>query len=147
VRPVDAGNVNAVLKLQVAPGQRGLVATVDRSLAQVAYEPAGRAVAMFEGDEPVGMMLLYDARLDPDQPRPQLYVWRLMVDAAHQGRGLGRRAMAWVMAEARRLGVAEVALSHVDLPGHAGPFYEKLGFAYTGDQDEGELKMLFTLDA
>jgi histidinol dehydrogenase len=147
VRPVDAGNVNAVLQLQVAPGQRRLVAPVDRSLAQVAYEPAGRAVAMFDGEDAVGMMLLYDARLDKDKPAPQLYVWRLLVDARQQRRGLGRLAMQWVLQEARRLGVAEVGLSHVDVPGHAGPFYEKLGFAYTGDRDEGELKMLFTLDA
>ena len=147
VRPVDASNVEGVLRLQVAPGQRRLVASVERSLAQVAYEPAGRAVAMFDGDEPVGMMLLYDARQDKEKPAPQLYVWRILVDARHQRRGLGRLAMQWVVQEARRLGLAEVGLSHVAHPGHAGPFYEKLGFAYTGDVDDGELKMLRPVEA
>ncbi len=147
VRPVDASNVDGVLRLQVAPGQRRLVASVERSLAQVAYEPAGRAVAMFDGDEPVGMMLLYDARQDKEKPAPQLYVWRILVDARHQRRGLGRLAMQWVVQEARRLGLAEVGLSHVAHPGHAGPFYEKLGFAYTGDVDDGELKMLRPVEA
>ncbi len=146
VRPVDADNLAAVMKLEVAAGQRRMVATVPVSLAQVAYEPAGRAVAMFDGEKTVGMMLLYDARLDKDKPAEQLYVWRLLVDAPHQGRGYGRLALQWVVAEARRLGLPAVGLSHVDLEGHAGAFYQKLGFAYTGEKDGTELKMLLTLD-
>ena len=145
VRPVDAGNLDAVLTLQVAAGQRALVASAERSLAQVAYEPAGRAVALLDGDEVVGMMLLYDARLDKDKPAQQLYVWRILVDARHQRRGLGRLAMAWVLDEARRLGLAEVGLSHVELGGHAGPFYKKLGFTYTGEVEQGEHKMILKL--
>ncbi len=146
VRPVDKANHEAVLKLQVAAGQRHLVASPERSLAQVAYESRGRALALFDGDTAVGMMLLYDARQDDDDPANQLYVWRLMVDARFQQRGYGRLAMQWVLDEARRGGYAEVGLSHVDRPGHAGGFYEKLGFAYTGEVDEGERKMLLKLE-
>jgi len=147
VRPVDADNVEAVLKLSVAAGQKRFVATPERSLAQVAYQPAGRALAMFDGEEAVGMMLLYDARLDKEEPAEQLYVWRILIDARHQKRGLGRLAMGWVVEEARRWGVPEVGLSHVGLPGNAGPFYEKLGFTYTGEVDEGEHKMILRLAA
>ncbi len=142
VRPVSADNLDAVLALQVAPGQRRFVASSERSLAQVAYEPAGSAWAFFEGDQAVGMMLLLDARQSIKQPASQLYVWRLMIDARHQRRGLGRKAMAWVLEEAARWGVQEVGLSHVDAPGHAGPFYQQLGFVYTGEIDDGEHKML-----
>ena len=145
VKPVDAGNLDAVLKLQVAPGQRPFVATAERSLAQVAYEPAGRALAMFDGDTAVGMMLLYDARQDKKKPAEQLYVWRLLVDARHQRRGYGRLTMDWIVAEAQRLGMKEVGLSHVFKDGHAGPFYLKLGFTYTGEIDDGEHKMLLRL--
>ena len=145
VRSVDADNLDAVLKLAVAAGQKHLVAAPDRSLAQVAYEPAGRALAMFDGDIAVGMMLLYDARLDKKKPADQLYVWRILIDARHQRSGLGRLAMGWVQEEARRWGVAEVGLSHVDATGHAGAFYEKLGYTYTGEVDEGERKMLLKL--
>ncbi len=145
VRPVDADNLDAVLTLAVAPGQKHLVATAERSLAQVAYEPAGRACAMFDGETAVGMMLLYDARLDKKKPADQLVVWRILIDARHQRRGLGRLAMAWVADEACRWGVAEVGLSHVDAPAHAGIFYEKLGYTYTGEVDNGERKMLLKL--
>jgi histidinol dehydrogenase len=146
VRPVDRSNAEAVMKLQVAAGQRAFVSPVDRSLAQVAYEPCGRAMAMFDGEQAVGMMLLYDVRHDEEEPANQLYVWRLLVDARFQKRGYGRLAMSWVVDEARREGYAEVGLSHVDKPGHAGAFYQKLGFAYTGEVDEGERKMLLKLE-
>ena len=146
VRSVDAENLDAVMKLEVAAGQRHLVAAVPVSLAQVAYEPAGRAVAMFDGDAAVGMMLLYDARLDKEKPAEQLYVWRLLVTSALQRRGYGRLAMQWVSDEAQRMGLKEVGLSHVDIDGHAGAFYLKLGFAYTGEKDGMELKMIKVFD-
>jgi GNAT superfamily N-acetyltransferase len=145
VRAVDAGNLEAVLKLEVAAGQRALVAPAARSLAQAAYEPASRALALCDGPQVVGLLLLYDARQDPLKPAPQLYVWRLMIDAAHQRRGLGRRAMQWVEQEARRMGMASVGLSHVQQPGHAGAFYAGLGFRYTGEVVDGEHKMVLEL--
>jgi histidinol dehydrogenase len=147
VRTVDAGNANTLMKLQVAPGQRQFVAPVDRSLAQAAYEPAGRPLGLYSADSPVGFMLLYDGRMDKEEPAEQLYVWRLMVDARYQRLGIGRLAMQWVIDEARRLGLREVGLSHVMQPGHAGPFYQKLGFAYTGRIDDGEHEMLLQLGA
>jgi len=145
VRAVDADNLAAVMKLEVATGQRRLVAAVPVSLAQVAYAPAGRALAMFDGEEAVGMMLLYDARLDKDKPAQQLYVWRLLVAAPLQKRGYGRLAMQWITDEAQRMGMKEVGLSHVDTDGHAGAFYLKLGFTYTGERDGEELRMIKTL--
>jgi GNAT superfamily N-acetyltransferase len=118
-----------------------------RSLAQAAYRPAARALGLYDGDEPVGFLLLFDARLDRDKPAEQLFVWRLMIDARCQRLGLGRLAMAWVIDEARRLGLREIGLSHVMQPGHAGPFYEKLGFFYTGVVEDGEHQMLLRLES
>jgi histidinol dehydrogenase len=145
VRPVNADNLDAVLRLAVAPGQRRFVATVERSLAQVAYEPAGWPMAIYSGDDPAGFMLLYDARKDREDPAEQLYIWRLMVDARHQRLGLGRRAIQWVVDEARRMGLPAVGLSHVMAPGHAGPFYQKLGFSYSGKIEDGEHEMLLRI--
>jgi histidinol dehydrogenase len=145
VRNVTSDNVDALMALEVAPGQRQFVAPVVRSLAQAAYEPAGRPLGLYAGDVPVGFLLLYDARLDKEKPAEQLYVWRLMIDARYQRQGLGAQAMAWVVDEARRMGLPEVGLSHVMKDGHAGPFYRQLGFDYTGEIDEGEHKMLLKL--
>jgi GNAT superfamily N-acetyltransferase len=145
VREVTSDNVNALLKLDVLAGQKQLVASVATSLAQAAYEPAGRALAIYGGEQPVGMVLLYDARLHKDRPAPQLYLWRLLVDARFQRRGLGRQALLWVIAEARRMGMESVGLSHGQAEGHAGPFYQRIGFSYTGEMDDGEVKMVYQL--
>ena len=147
VRAVDTVNVNALIKLTVAEHQRQLVAPVATSLAQAAYNTPGRPLGLYDGDTPVGFLLLWEAWRATDKPADELYVWRLMIDAAHQGRGYGAKAMRWVIDEARHQGVASVGLSHVDKEPHAGPFYEKLGFSYTGVVDEGERVMAYPLAA
>ncbi|MBX3601923.1 MAG: histidinol dehydrogenase [Rubrivivax sp.] len=146
VRPVTTDNVDDLIELEVAPEQRRLVGSATKSIAQAAYEPASRVLALYLGEQPVGLLLLYDARRDDERPANQLYVWRILVDARFQRRGIGRQAMTWVLQEARRLGFATVGLSHQPLEGHAGPFYEKLGFVYTGVVDEGEIKMVHRLE-
>ncbi len=146
VRPVTGDNVDDLIELEVAPEQRRLVGSATKSIAQAAYEPASRVLALYLGEQPVGLLLLYDARRDDEEPANQLYVWRILVDARFQRRGIGRQAMAWVLQEARRLGYDTVGLSHQPLPGNAGPFYEKLGFVYTGVVDEGEVKMVHRLE-
>ena len=138
LRTVTEANIDRLIKLAVAPEQQALVAPVATSLAQASVRTPGRPLAIHDGDEPVGLLLLWDARRDPEDPADQLYVWRLMIDARYQRKGYGARAMRWVIDEARRLGVASVGLSHQMLPGHAGPFYEKLGFRYTGEVDDNE---------
>ena len=145
VREVTADNVLAIGKLEVAAGQREFVASNPWSLAQLAYQPAGRAAALYDGDTPVGLVLLYDERKDDKKPCNQLYVWRLMVDARHQRRGIGRHTVAWVVEQARQGGYDSVGLSHWPMAGHAGPFYEQLGFSYTGEVDNGERVMVLPL--
>ena len=146
LRDVTKDDVRPLVKLDVMPEQQCFVASNAISIAQAAYEPLGRPLGMYAKGEPVGFLLVFDARRDPDEPANQLYVWRLMVDHRHQGKGYGRRAMQWVVDEARRLGYAEVGLSHWDADGHAGPFYEKHGFAYTGRIKDNEREMVLRLD-
>jgi histidinol dehydrogenase len=138
LRTVTDANVDALIKLAVAPEQQRLVAPVATSLAQASVRAPGRPLGIYDGDEAVGLLLLWDARRDPDEPLDQLYVWRLMIDVHHQKKGYGARTMRWVIDEGRRMGVASVGLSHQMLPGHAGPFYEKLGFRYTGRVEHDE---------
>jgi histidinol dehydrogenase len=146
VRDVGKDDIGPLVKIEVAEAQKHLVAGNAVSLAQAAHEPLGRALGVYAHGEAVGLLLLYDVRHDDETPANQLYVWRLMIDRRHQGQGLGRRVVAWAIDEARALGYAEIGLSHVDAePGHAGPFYEKLGFRYTGKVKDGEREMVLDL--
>jgi histidinol dehydrogenase len=147
LRTVTDANVDALIQLDVAPEQQGLVGSVAKSLAQASVRPAGMPLAMYDGETPVGLLLLWDMRLDPDEPADQLYVWRILVDAKHQRKGYGAQAMRWAISEARRRGVATVGLSHQSKPGNAGPFYEKLGFRYTGRVEHNEREMVLELNA
>ena len=144
VRAVMASNVDALIALDVAPDQTSFVATVAKSLAQAAYNCAGRPLGLYSGDTPVGFLLLWEGRLDADQPADELGVWRVMIDAKYQRRGFGQQALRWAIAEARRLGVAQVVLSHVT-GNPAGGFYESLGFVYTGEVVNGERAMIHKL--
>jgi histidinol dehydrogenase len=146
LRTVTDANVDALIQLDVAPEQQGLVGSVAKSLAQASVRP-GTPLGIYDGDTPVGLLLLWDMRRDPDEPADQLYVWRILVDAKHQRKGYGAQAMRWAIDEARRRGVATVGLSHQSKPGNAGPFYEKLGFRYTGRVEHGEREMVLELNA
>jgi histidinol dehydrogenase len=146
VRPVTDANVDDLIKLTTTPEQERFVASVPKSLAQAAYRPAGRPLGLYWQGEPVGFLLLWDSRRDPEleERADELYIWRLLVDARYQRQGHGQRAMRWLIAEARRLGVAQVGLSHVP-ENPVGPFYERFGFRYTGKVNDGEHEMVLPL--
>jgi histidinol dehydrogenase len=146
VRPVGDVNVDQLIKLTTTAEQERFVASVAKSIAQAAYRPAGRPLGLYANGQPVGFLLLWDTRQDPDlaERRDEVYIWRLMIDARFQRQGHGQAAMRWLIGEARRMGVAQIGLSHVpDNP--VGAFYEKFGFRYTGRVNEGEHEMVLPL--
>jgi GNAT superfamily N-acetyltransferase len=147
VRPVTEANVDDLIKLKTTPEQEQFVASVSKSLAQAAYRPAGRPLGLYADGQPVGLLLLWDARRDPDlaERADQLYIWRLSIDARFQRQGHGQAAMRWLIDEARRMGVASVGLSHVP-ENPVGAFYQRFGFAYTGAVKEGEHEMVLRLE-
>jgi histidinol dehydrogenase len=145
IRPVDKDNLVELMRLAVAPEQEGFVAPVAKSIAQAAFEPNGRQYGLYADGQPVGYLLLFDSRYDAEDPGDELYIWRLLIDAAHQRKGYGRAAVRWVIGEARRQGFAQVGLSHKPENPAGTDFYEPLGFAYTGELNHGERSMVLPL--
>ena len=128
--------------------QWNFVARPATTLAQAAYEDGAEVFGMWGGDTPVGMIATIDfadpgASLDPGDPDDVIYVWRLLIDEAHQRRGYGRMALDFAAEKARALGRRGVLLTSVDSPGSAIPFYEAYGFKKTGRiiDDEVELSL------
>ena len=138
LREIDTHNLRDVLRLKVAPGQEQFVASNAVSIAQAYFHrDTAWFRAIYDGDAPVGFVMLED---EPDVPRYTL--WRFMIDASHQRKGYGRRALELVFAHVKgRPGAKELYTSCVDAPGGPGPFYEGLGFTYTGELDEDERVM------
>jgi diamine N-acetyltransferase len=136
--PITPDNVRAVYDLTVGPGQERFVAPNGWSLAQalaggeLAWPRAIRA-----DDEIVGFLML---EIDPVDPQGRTYwLWRLMIGAERQARGIGRAAVELLGEEVVRRGGSELFTSWVDLPDGPAPFYLRLGFEPTGDRIDGEI--------
>lgn len=142
LKEITKENLREVLKLKVAPEQERFVATNAVSIAQAYFD---RDVAWFRAiyanDAPVGFVMLHD-----EPAERKYYLWRFMVDHRYQKHGYGARALKQVIEYVRqRPGASELLTSVVPGDGCPGSFYERLGFAYTGEIDEGELMMRKTL--
>lgn len=140
---INKETLRSILNLKVHPEQEQFVASNAVSIAQ-AYFERERAWfrAIYADDRPVGFLMLYD---DPDEP--EYFLWRFMIDARYQKMGFGRQALELLVQHVRtRPGAAWLGTSCVPAEGGPGPFYERCGFRYTGEEDEGELVMRLELE-
>jgi diamine N-acetyltransferase len=72
----------------------------------------------------------------------EFYLWRLMIDKGHHGKGIGRAAVEELVKHVRtRPGARRLLVSHVNGVEPLARFYGSLGFRYTGEVDEDELVM------
>ena len=139
-REITADTVIAVVKLTVAEAQKGFVAPNAVSLAQALFAPDAWYRAIYAGDDLAGFVMLADESLRPQPPdKPRVFLWRLMIDARFQGRGVGRAAMQRVIEALRARDCFDaLEVSYVPGPGCPEPFYVGLGFRHTGRVEEGE---------
>ena len=138
LREVTKVNLREVLRLKVAPEQERFVASNAVSIAQAHFDPEiAWFRAIYDGDTPVGFLML-----DDNRAVQRYFLWRFMIDARYQRKGYGRQALERLFQHVKTLpGATEIGCSCVDAPGGPGPFYEGLGFSYTGEMDEGERVM------
>jgi diamine N-acetyltransferase len=134
LREVTAETVRAICALEVAPEQTGFVAPNAVSIAQAHFEPKAWFRAVYEDESPVGFVMLH-----VDTDAEEYFLWRFMIAAGHQRKGLGRRALDLVVEHVRGLPGAK-ALGSSFVPGGHGPrdFYLRYGFVETGEIDDGE---------
>lgn len=144
--PITKDNVGDVYDLTVAPGQDEYVATNVWSLAQaLAEHEIAWPRAIVADDGVVGFLML---EIDPEEEngRP-FWLWRLMVDAAHQRQWYGAAALRLAVEHLRALDARQLFTSWV--PGDGGPegFYLKHGFEPTGELDDDEIVARLDLTA
>jgi len=147
LREITADTVRSIIDLSVAEQQKRFVAPNAVSLAQALFSPEAWYRAIYRGDEPVGFVMLYDESLrNPAPDKPQIGVWRLMVDERHQRKGVGRAALRLVIDHVRnRGGFSKLELCYVPAEGSAERFYTSLGFRNTDRLDQGERVMEWEL--
>jgi len=133
LREVTRETVRAICRLEVAPSQRSFVAPNAVSISEAHFSPEAWFRAIYAGDEPVGFVML---SLKPEAH--EFYLWRFMIADGFQRRGYGGAALRQVIEHVRALGAREFLTSTVPGEGTPRPFYESLGFAFTGQVDDGE---------
>ena len=146
LRAITSRNLKAILALSVTEEQKKVYPRSNAySIAEGHYPPDDDAVwmrAIYAGDNPVGFLMTSE---DPD--RGEYFLWRLMVDAKHQGKGYGSRAVELLIERIKASPNAkELLTAHLKDDGDAGSFYRKLGFEYTGEVlDSGDHVMKISL--
>ncbi|MGH3484794.1 MAG: hypothetical protein ACRDPQ_16365, partial [Nocardioidaceae bacterium] len=81
LREIDDDNREAVVGLQLAPGQERFVSSVAESLAIAVDKPHGNPWyrAVFAGDEPVGfVMVSWNVEPQPPELIARWFLWKLL---------------------------------------------------------------------
>jgi diamine N-acetyltransferase len=144
LREITPANRAAVEALTVTAEQSEYVAGVAQSLVEAAGTPDAcpwyRAV--YVDDTPVGFVMISDG-ITVDNPAylGPYFLWRLLVDQRHQGRGYGAAALDLVVEYLLRTrDDARVLITSCGQgPGSPLGFYLRQGFRDTGELHEGEL--------
>jgi diamine N-acetyltransferase len=132
---ITKDTVREIMRLDVTDPQQVYVARNSVSIAQAHFEPRAWFRAIYAGEEPVGFVMAYE---DPD--KPEYFLWRLMIDHNHQGKGYGRAALEQVIERIKGLpNATRLITSYVPGEGSPGDFYHPMGFTDTGEEEDGEL--------
>lgn len=153
LREITRETARAIMFLDVAPHQDGLVAPNAVSIAQAYFAPEAWMRAIYADEAPVGFVMLEDWTLVPNETTPHLhngqpyvYLWRFMVDARYQQLGFGAQALTAIIAHARtRPGAKTLLLSFVPAEQNPEAFYARFGFTRTGEMDGEEVVMALAL--
>lgn len=150
IRLVEVTDANraAVIAVRVHPAQERFVASVEKSFQHARENPVANPWfrAVYDGDTPVGFVMLSWNVVPGPGLRGPYFLWRLLVDAGHQGRGYGTAILTEVVALLREAGATELYTSCVPGEGSPEPFYRAFGFEPTGEvDDDSELILLLDL--
>ena len=136
-------NAQAVLALRTTPEQKRFVSTVAYTLREAAENPDDNPWlrAVYADDRPVGLvMLAWNIVPRPPETYGPWYLWKLLIDHTHQGRGYGRAVLDQILELLRGEGADELLTSYVLGEGGPAGFYARLGFVPTGElNSDGEV--------
>lgn len=133
VRRAMVADAARVAELSGVLGYPAEAAAIAERLARlVAREDEIVLVAMAPGDAAAGWVHAAEQELLESGRRCEIV--GLVVDAAHRGRGVGRRLVAEVEAWAAARGLEVVTVRSNVARTESHPFYERLGYARTKTQ-------------
>jgi diamine N-acetyltransferase len=143
---VTEDDVSAVMGLRRRPGQERhlgmMISHFEDAIADAKACP--RMWSVHDGDELVGFVMISDGipadvlAADDDMVGPY-YLWRLLIDARHQGKGYGRATIDAMVEYVRGRPNTDALLTSCKAgEGSPQPFYLHYGFEKTGEVKWGE---------
>jgi diamine N-acetyltransferase len=139
LEPVTVDNWKACIALSVHESQLDFVPTNLYSIAEAQFYPEARPLAIYNESGTLIGFTLYGR----DVITQKWKVFRLMIDAAHQGRGYGCEAMRQIIAEiARQPAGDEILICYHDANEAARRLYARLGFVEQDVDDSGKVTAL-----
>ncbi|MDR2832281.1 MAG: GNAT family N-acetyltransferase [Streptococcaceae bacterium] len=153
LRKITEDNVKACMNLSVEEEQKAFVASNTNSLidAYVALnndEPA-KTYAIYANDSMVGFAMIgyFNEKYGPVDGE-FYYLWRFMIDKAHQGKGYGKMAMEKIVEEVKEkpFGNSNYFVTSIE-PSNIGArkLYNSFGFKETGMFEEKEEVLVFEM--
>ncbi len=135
LRAIDRHNFSSIINLNVAESQRTFVASNAYSLAEAKAKPECIPLAAYADGAPVGFVMYC---IDDDDK--EYWIYRLMIDEKHQGKGYGRLIMNNVLSEIKAdKNHDKVYISFEPENETAKRLYESLGFRPDGRVIDGEV--------
>ena len=136
MRPITAANWQECINLRVAADQTGFVPGNLYSIAEAQFYPDACSQAIYSE---AGQMVGY-ALWGRDDETHQWKIFRIMVDAAHQGRGYGRAAMHQLIDAIRqRAGAQPILICYKADNAVAQSLYASLGFVEQSIDERGKV--------
>lgn len=140
---VDESNWRECVKLEVSDAEKHYVDRNVFAIAEWKFEPENKIRAIYSRSELVGMLAYYYH----DGYYGQFYwLYHLMIEPVHQGKGHGQDAVNLAVAEMRELGATDIVTSHHPENIRAKHIYEKLGFKSNGALDGGDPFLILTAE-
>lgn len=139
LKTISAENWRAVAKLIPAPGQEAWIEPNELSLVEAGYITSYKPLAIYADETLVGFLMYFRE----SESGGHYWLDRFMIDAAHQGKGLGRAALTAFLARITAYpDCTAVSLTYIPGNAAAAKLYASAGFVDTGETDEnGEIVM------
>ena len=132
---VNESNWYDCVKLEIANYEKYFVDRNVFAIAEWKFEPENKVKAIYSGTKLVGMLAYYYH----DGSYGKFYwLYHLMVDKRHQGKGYGQDAVRLALREMHDLGAKEIVTSYHPENTRAKHLYSKLGFKNNGFLENGD---------
>jgi diamine N-acetyltransferase len=138
---VDVDNWRSVAAVEPEPDQGRFVAPITRYLCLAHYGGEWHPLAIEADGTIVGHVMW---AVDPEDG--STWLGGLVIDAAHQRRGIGRAAVRAFLDRFAKDGVVNAALSYQPENSVARRLYLDIGFVETGEMEDDELVARFRAD-